>query len=51
VLSGATFEALVATVFEMAPQLLVDNGVLPPEADEVAISVVAERRRMAPLGA
>ena len=38
-----TFEALVETVFALAPQLLVDNGVLSPDTDEVALSVVAER--------
>jgi hypothetical protein len=32
----ATFEALVGTVFELAPQLLVENGVPAPDAGEIA---------------
>ncbi len=46
---AATFEELADLVFALAPELRRANGVVPPGAAEIPISIVAERRGMAHL--
>lgn len=46
---AGTFEELTETVFELGPKLLRANGLIKRGADEVSLSVVAERNRTMPL--
>ena len=44
-----TFESLVETVLALAPELLVANGLMPADAGEVPITIIAERHGTARL--
>jgi hypothetical protein len=44
-----TFDQLVVSVFEIAPEIAAENGLAAPPGDEIEVHVIAERVQSVPV--